>query len=175
MSYFVVDVETDGPIPHKFSMISFGAVKLDQKLETTFLGKVKPISTIWNAEALAVSNITRAEHLTYDNPNVVMQKFKDWLDIHNEGGRPVFISDNNGFDFAWINWYFHTYLNENPFGFSSRRIGDVFSGLTRNMANNTSWKKFRKTKHTHNPVDDAKGNAEAILHFVNQFNLKGIF
>jgi hypothetical protein len=26
-----------------------------------------------------------------------------------------------------------------------------------------SWKQLRDTKHTHNPVDDAKGNAEAIL------------
>jgi len=26
-----------------------------------------------------------------------------------------------------------------------------------------SWKHLRKTKHTHNPVDDAMGNAEALL------------
>ena len=25
------------------------------------------------------------------------------------------------------------------------------------------WKWMRKTTHTHNPVDDAKGNAEALL------------
>jgi hypothetical protein len=26
MSYIVVDVEADGPIPHKYSMVSFGAI-----------------------------------------------------------------------------------------------------------------------------------------------------
>lgn len=31
---------------------------------------------------------------------------------------------------------------------------------------NQEWKRlYRKTKHTHNPVDDAKGNAEALLAF----------
>ena len=28
--------------------------------------------------------------------------------------------------------------------------------------------KDRKTKHTHHPVDDAKGNAEALLYLVEQ-------
>jgi hypothetical protein len=35
------------------------------------------------------------------------------------------------------------------------------------------WKQHRKTNHTHNPVDDAKGNAEALLYLVDQgFKLK---
>ena len=33
------------------------------------------------------------------------------------------------------------------------------------MSKGTEWKQFRRTRHTHNPVDDAKGNAEALLHF----------
>jgi hypothetical protein len=33
------------------------------------------------------------------------------------------------------------------------------------MDSRASWKKYRKTSHTHNPVDDAMGNAEAILEF----------
>jgi len=31
---------------------------------------------------------------------------------------------------------------------------------------------LRKTKHTHNPVDDAKGNAEALLALKNEMGLK---
>lgn len=35
------------------------------------------------------------------------------------------------------------------------------------------WKSLRKTKHDHNPVNDALGNAEALLELVNQgFKLK---
>ena len=35
-----------------------------------------------------------------------------------------------------------------------------------------NFKHLRKTKHTHHPVDDAKGNAEALLHMVQTLGLK---
>jgi hypothetical protein len=92
-----------------------------------------------------------------------MIKFKDWI-LANSVGRPVFISDNLAYDWQWINWYFHTYTEGNPFGFSGRRIGDIYCGMMKNMSLNGDWKrKLRKTRHTHNPVDDAMGNAEALL------------
>jgi len=31
---------------------------------------------------------------------------------------------------------------------------------------------YGKTKHTHNPVDGAIGNGEALIHIKNKFNLK---
>ena len=163
MSWFVVDVEADGPIPHKYSMVSFGAIRVDEQLTTTFYGKTKPISDLWVPEALAVSGHTRQEHEEFDDPKEVMSNFRDWVNSTSRNGRPIFVSDNNAFDFAWINFYFHYYLGSNPFGFSSRRIGDIVCGLERDLRFN--WKKFRKTSHDHNPVNDAKGNAEALLHF----------
>jgi hypothetical protein len=44
MSYVMVDVEADGPIPGDYSMISIGAVIVEPSLEKTFYGKLKPIS-----------------------------------------------------------------------------------------------------------------------------------
>ncbi|WP_264821498.1 hypothetical protein [Acinetobacter shaoyimingii] len=35
-----------------------------------------------------------------------------------------------------------------------------------------SFKHLRKTAHTHNPVDDAKGNAEALLALKKDYGLK---
>ena len=64
-----------------------------------------------------------------------------------------------------IDDYFHRFTGRNPFGFSGRRIGDLYCGLVRDMSKATEWKQFRRTRHTHDPVDDAKGNAEALLHF----------
>lgn len=29
-----------------------------------------------------------------------------------------------------------------------------------------------QTKHTHHPLDDAKGNGEALLHLIQEFDLK---
>ena len=163
MSYIVVDVESDGPIPHKYSMICFGAVVLEPSLSKTFYGKVRPISETYIQEALTVSGFNGQDHENFDEPKLVMDLFAEWLS-QNSIGRPIFISDNPAFDWQWINWYFHTYLDKNPFGFSARRIGDLYCGMKMDAGLNAEWKKlFRKTAHDHNPVNDAKGNAEALL------------
>ena len=165
MSLFVVDVESDGEIPGKFSMVCFGAVLVEDGLENTFYGKTKPISENFKPEALAISGFSRVEHLNFDEPSVVMQDFADWIS-ENSKGRPVFISDNPAFDWQWINYYFHTYLGGNPFGYSARRIGDLYCGMKMNMRLNNEWKKkYVKTKHDHDPLNDAIGNAEALLEF----------
>lgn len=160
MAYIMVDVESDGPIPGDYSMISFGAVKVDGTLDKTFYGRLKPVSDKFIPEALAVSGHTREETLTFDDPKKVMNDFKNWISkICND--RPIFISDNNGFDWMFVCWYFHHFLGENPFGFSSQNLGSVYKGMEKDMF--TNFKHLRKTKHTHHPVDDAKGNAEALL------------
>ena len=162
MSLIVVDVEADGAIPHKYSMVSFGAVLVTKDLDKTFYGETKPISDDWVEKALAISGKSREEHLKFDEPKEVMEKFAVWIN-ENSKGRPVFISDNLAFDWQWINYYFHYYTGNNPFGFSGRRIGDIYTGLVKDYFAGSKWKSFRKTKHTHNPVDDAMGNAEALL------------
>ncbi len=162
MSLVVVDIESDGAIPHKYSMVCFGAVVVEPSLSKTFYGKTRPISDEWQPQALAISGFSREEHLTFDEPAEVMANFRDWLN-NNVNGRPIFISDNLAYDWQWINYYFHYYLGSNPFGFSGRRIGDLYSGLEKDFFAASAWKKFRKTSHTHNPVDDALGNAEALL------------
>ena len=63
------------------------------------------------------------------------------------------------------NYYFHRFAGRNPFGFSGRRIGDLYAGLVKDASKATEWKKYRVTKHTHDPVDDARGNAEALKKF----------
>lgn len=160
MSYIVVDVESDGPIIGYHSMVCFGAVVVRERLEDTFYGKVKPISGHFMKDALAVSGFTRNEHKHFDEPLKVMQEFADWLKEVSVGS-PILISDNNGYDASWINYYFHRYIGRNPFGWSSRRIGDLYCGLVKDAQ--AKWKHLRKTVHDHNPVNDAKGNAEAIL------------
>lgn len=160
MSYFVIDVESDGQIIGVNSMVCFGAVKLTPKLDTTFYGKVKPISNNYNPEALAISGFSREEHLTFDDPTKVFTDFAKWIN-ENSVGTPVLISDNNGYDASWINYYMHVYNGSNPFGWSSRRIGDLYCGMMKDV--NAKWKHLRKTIHSHHPISDALGNAEALL------------
>ena len=164
MSYVVVDVESDGPIPADYSLVCFGAVIFDDLLDKTFYGMTHPISERFVAAALAVSGFSREQHLGFRDPKVVMEEFAQWLREHVKGG-PIFISDNLAFDWQFINYYFHHFLGRNPFGFSGRRIGDLYAGMLRDASKASEWKKYRITTHTHNPVDDAKGNAEALKKF----------
>jgi hypothetical protein len=169
MTYIMVDIESDGPIPGDYSMVSFGAIVVEPALERTFYGKLRPISEKWVPDALAVSGFSRAETLTFDDPHAVMRRFSDWIRAVNRR-RPIFISDNNGFDWQFINWYFHHFLGENPFGFSSTNLGSLYKGVVKDM--HLNFKHLRKTRHTHNPVDDARGNAEALLQIKEKFGLK---
>lgn len=170
MSYIVVDVESDGGLLGENSMVCFGAIIVDKKLDKTFYGQTKPISNVFNPEALAVSGFSREEHLGFDEPEKVMREFEKWIQ-QNSKGKPILISDNNGYDASWINYYFLKYIGNNPFGWSSRRIGDMFAGFMNNS--HYQWKKHRITSHDHMPVSDAKGNAEALLWLEEQgFKIK---
>ncbi len=94
------------------------------------------------------------------DPKATMEQFAQWISrVCND--QPIFISDNNGFDWMFICWYFHHFLGRNPFGFSSQNLGSLYKGMVQDMFQN--FKHLRKTRHTHHPVDDAKGNAEALM------------
>lgn len=160
MAYVMVDVEADGPIPGDYSMVSVGAVLVKAGLERTFYGRLKPISEQWLPEALAVSGFTREETLSFDDPKSVMAGFARWIAESTEG-RAFFVSDNNGFDWQFINWYFWHFTGANPFGHSSTNLGSLYKGMVKDTFQN--FKHLRKTAHTHDPVDDARGNAEALL------------
>jgi hypothetical protein len=165
----MVDIESDGPVPAEYSMICFGAVIVDEPLNRTFYGKLKPVSDQWIPDALKVSGFSREETLQFDDPQAVMENFSKWLTLYCKN-QPIFISDNNGFDWQFINYYFYRFLGKNPFGHSSTNLGSIYKGLVKDTSKN--FKHLRKTTHTHNPVDDALGNAEALLYMKKEMGLK---
>ncbi len=159
--FVIVDCESDGPCPgtDMYSLVCFGAVVVDRDLNKTFYGQTRPISDRYDPQALSISGFSRTQHLEFDDPKDVFTKFVDFLKFNTEGN-PIFVSDNLAYDWQWINYYCHRYIGKNPFGFSGRRIGDIYSGYKQDMF--AKWKHLRKTKHDHNPVNDAIGNAEAF-------------
>ncbi|KAA6323539.1 hypothetical protein EZS27_027032 [termite gut metagenome] len=170
MVYIMVDIESDGPIPSDFSMISIGAVLVDKQLDKTFYRKLKPISEKYIPEALAVSGHSREETLAFGKPEKVMNDFALWLKEVCDDEHPIFISDNNGFDWMFVCWYFHHFLGHNPFGFSSQNLGSLYKGIVKDTRQ--SFKHLRKTIHSHNPMDDAIGNAEALLVMQEKYGFK---
>jgi|TARA_B110000263_G_scaffold204162_1_gene184382 hypothetical protein len=159
--FLVIDVEADGPCPGLYSMVSLGAVTWDGE---TFYREFAPISDDWMPQALAVSNISREEHLKYDSPQQSTIELFQWLNEQKKklDKRPTMWSDNPAFDWQFVNYYLHKYTGANPLGFSARRIGDYYAGTKKQVFRANEWKRMRKTAHTHYPLDDAKGNMEAL-------------
>jgi hypothetical protein len=166
--WIVVDVESDGPAPGLYSMVCFGAVAVEPQQQRTFKGLTAPIADQYDPKALSISGFDRAAHEAFPPPEEAMQAFTHWLEQFE---RLTFVSDNPAFDWQFMNYYFHRFTGGNPFGYSARRIGDLYAGLVRRVEAN-EWKKLRKTKHTHDPVDDARGNVEALLAIATRYSLK---
>lgn len=178
--YVMIDVETDGPIPGDYSMIAIAAVVVEPGLTQTFKRYVRPLpGASYQDEALAVGGFTRVETMDepwFEDPRAVMEALEEWLSnlsITDKLGfisKPIFIADNNGFDWMFVCWYFWHFLGRNPFGFSSQNLNSLYKGLTRDAF--ASFKHLRRTKHDHNPLNDAMGNAEALIHMINEMGLR---
>ena len=161
-NHFVLDVESDGPHPMAFNMISFGLVNLED-MSKTYLGEVYPIyDDPGIPEARAVSGISFEDQQEYRPAHKVMIEAHNWIREITLSQRAIFWSDNPAFDWQFWNAYSHHYAGDNPAGWSARKIGDYAAGLSGNPRNTTRWKRKRKTKHDHNPVNDALGNAQAL-------------
>jgi DNA polymerase III epsilon subunit-like protein len=165
----MVDIEADGPIPGDYSMISLGAVVVEPSLSKRFYVQLRPISERWIPEYFDVGGFSRTETLTFEQPEIAMQQFADWIQS-NSIEKPIFIADNNGFDWQFINWYFHHFCDSNPFGHSSSNLGSLYKGIVKDTSVN--FKHLRKTHHSHNALEDALGNAEALLTLKEEFGLK---
>jgi len=162
-NHFAVDVEADGQTPLMYNMINFGIVSIADPTKT-FLGEVYPIHMNNGGvpEARAVSGVSWEQQLGFRSAKEVMKEAEDFILDISDGRRATLWSDNNQFDGGYMNAYFHYALGRNPFGFSSRRIGCVDSGLRNNIFNTQRWKRLRRAPHDHNPVNDALGNAQAM-------------
>ena len=149
-----VDCEARGKSPVRGVMTEFGAVHYLTR--ETFHGKLEEASP--DPENPAVPLLT-GKRLATDLE--VATDFSKWLEsVVN--GRPTMVSDNPAFDFMWIAALFDRAEMANPFGHSARRISDFWAGIQGNWSETQSWKRFRKTKHDHNPVNDAMGNVQAF-------------
>jgi hypothetical protein len=152
-NYIFVDVEATGLTPATGIMTEFGAVH--EKTGNSFHGILAEAEP--DPENPAKPVVTGE---IYD-AKPVMQSFVNWLEQFGKE-RPVFVSDNVAYDWMWVAFYLDRELGVNPFGHSGRRISDFWAGLQHNWGETQSWKRFRKTKHDHNPVNDAMGNVEAF-------------
>lgn len=164
--YVSVDVETAGPIPGDFSMLSLGACVVDAP-SRTFACFFQPITGRVDADAMAVAKLSLDELTrTGLDPAVAMADFANWAEaLLTPGDTLVFVGLNAGFDWSFVNYYFHRFLGRNPFGFAALDIKAYYMGAT-----HCTWAETRSSviakalrpngRGDHNALHDALYQAE---------------
>lgn len=167
-AYVSVDVETDGPIPGDYSMLSLGAVVVDAS-EDAFYRELRPISERFDPAAAQVSGLDRAQLVrTGADPGTAMREFAEWIGRIASGRRPVFVAFNATFDWMFVHWYFIHFVGSDPFGISGLDIKAYYMGALGKAAWSETTKRnldarFRsELPHTHNALDDAREQAEVF-------------
>lgn len=164
--FISVDVETSGPIPGEYSLLSIGACSVSAP-HITFERLIKPISRKIDPEALKVTGFSLEDLKERGaDPKAAFEDFATWLsEVSPHPQMPIFVGFNAAFDWSFINYYFHRYIGKNPFGFAALDIKSLYMGRK-----NTSWRETKSSaiidrlnpvlRSNHNALDDAKFQAE---------------
>ena len=186
--YFSADVETDGPIPGPYSMLSFAMVyagrfdgaafRRPERYDKAFYRELKPISTQYQDEALRVNGLDR-ERLIREghDPAVAMAEASQWIFDISDGACPALVAYPLSFDWTWLYWYFVRFAGGRcPFNHS--RCFDLKTAFAVKahlpIASASRSRLYRELKperhHTHHALDDAIEQAEI---FANVFEWEG--
>jgi hypothetical protein len=187
--YFSADVETDGPIPGPYSMLSFALVYAGAydgttfyrppSYDRTFYTELRPISAGFEQEALNVNGLDRNRLIREgEDPSDAMTVAASWVREHAGIGSPVIVAYPLSFDWSWLYWYFVQFSKTgSPFGYSrgfdtktaiAVKLGRMVSSSGRSRIPETVKSTFA---HTHHALDDAVEQAEI---FANVFTMSAV-
>ncbi len=156
--FISVDVETSGPIPGEFSLLTIGAVNVDDE-NRTFECALKPLNRNADAKALEVTGLSLDELArTGLSPQAAMNNFLEWLDdLVGPEATPVFVGFNAPFDWSFVNYYFHRFVGANPFGFAALDIKAYYMGVT-----GCNWSDTRSSLISARLSPQRRGNHNAL-------------
>ncbi|WP_030204638.1 exonuclease domain-containing protein [Streptomyces sp. NRRL S-87] len=183
--YFSVDIEADGPIPGPYSMLSIGAAVAGRQdadgytaadpEENTFYRELRPISTDFVPEALAVSGLDR-ERLRVEGaePEAAVRDFTAWVRdaAAAAGAQPVMCGYPAAYDWTFLYWYLIRFTGESPFGHSGcldmKTLYAAKAGLPlRAVAKGTMPRHLlSRRRHTHHALDDALEQADLLTNLM---------
>lgn len=180
-AYISVDVETDGPIPGPYSMLSIGmaycgsfngrTMELTPFPKKTFYAELKPISEDFENEALHVNGLNRKRLLSEGTePEVAMNMASAWINEVSGDNRPIFVAYPASFDWLWMHWYFVRFTKAgSPFGhsgcFDLKTAVAVKGRMPLSMASKSQLPISMQSDlpHTHNALDDALEQANIFF------------
>lgn len=189
--YFSADVETDGPIPGPYSILSFALVyagsfdghrfKRPTSYRNFFYRELKPISNSFEVEALRVNGLDR-ERLCKEGipPQMAMTEASAWVRDVAGSNDAVLVAYPLCFDWTWLYWYFiHFSVDGSPFGYS--RCFDIKTAISvkskipiTEAGRQKIIPRLRSTRvHTHRATDDAIEQAEIFANIMEWDGVDG--
>lgn len=165
-TFISVDVETAGPNPSLYSLLTIGACSMGERPDTFYV-ELRPVNDKITPEAYATHRLDMKRLAERGKPpEQAMAEFEAWLKKQTpEGQKPIFLSFNAPFDWMFINDYFQRYLGRNPFGHAALDIKAFYMGLSGVRWDETSMRSIaplylRDLQLTHHALRDALDQAE---------------
>ncbi|MFH2072048.1 MAG: 3'-5' exoribonuclease [Actinomycetota bacterium] len=121
--YISVDIETAGPYPGAFSVLSIGAVAVADT-GTIFYAELELEVPGVDPAAFAYSGLSM-ERLAAEgeDPRSAFERFAAWVEATTpDGSRAVFVGFNAPFDWMFVADGLHRHTGRNPFGHSALDI-----------------------------------------------------
>lgn len=130
-TFISVDVESAGPYPGRYSLLSIGACLVSDP-QQGFYVELKPTRRESVDSSLRISQLSlETLKKTGVQPAEAMKQFADWLKkvAPSSRSRPIMVAFNAPYDWSFIDHYFLEYLGENPFGHAAIDIRAFYMGL----------------------------------------------
>lgn len=186
--YIVTDVELDGPVPGRHSMLSFGSVAItpdghhrdefEAVLERLDNASADPETmAFWRTQPEAYAAATRNP----EAPGAVMQRFVEW--VRRQPGDAIFAAHPLALDGPWIDLYLQRFAGERLFE-GPWRPNRLFRSaplcLASFAAGRLGWPTWAcdvdrypadwlgDHEHTHRAIDDARGYARLLVTLMGQ-------
>ena len=180
--YVSTDIEADGPIPGRYSMLSFGSAAFlaDKTRVSVFAANLETLPGAaqdpetmqwWSQQPLAWA--VRRENP--QSPEVAMPEYATWLD--ELPGKPVFVGYPAAYDFMFVYWYLMAFAGRSPFSFSAidiKSMAMVMLGTEyrRSAKRNMPRRWFENLPHTHVALEDAIGQGVLFCNMLAESRLK---
>jgi ribonuclease T len=180
-TYISIDVETAGPNPSTYSLLSIGACSVFEP-EKTFYIELQPVNENRTSEAMEIGGLNWEQlREKGSHPKDAMEKFTSWVrEITKADSQPVFVAFNAPFDWMFLSDYFHRYLGQNPFGHKALDIKAFYMGLHGVPWGKTSMR-FVSPRYldnqnlTHHALQDALDQAEIFRKLLAEANNESVF
>lgn len=182
--YISVDIETNGPTPGSYSMLSFGAVALTESGTelSTFQANLEPLADAeedeltmkwWETQPKAWAALLEDRK----KPEDAIPAFARWVHTMSasRSSVPVMVAYPSGFDFMFMLWYLEKfYRGHNPFGFRCIDIRSFLAASLRVPYTRTGKRYWPKRwfdpelPHTHVAIDDAREQGRAFIKMLSE-------